>query len=257
MVSKLESPRIESSPPLPPLATAAESRMTRFERFEELSRRMRRGMAAVLADGMGERCRTTGAGMTSDFNYIHQSAWLARALATSQPKRHVDFSACPCLAAIASAFVPIEALAPSAMIVGVPGMRMTIADPAALPFRDATVGSISSSGIIERLGFGRDGSAVDPDADLVAIEELKRVTAPDGSLLLVCPIGKPRVLFDHHRVYAFGQVLDYFEGFDLEEFALVPDDAAAQGLVLNPDQRVTDRQTHGSGCFWFRRPAAA
>jgi len=84
--------------------------------------------------------------------------------------------------------------------------------------------------------------------------ELKRVLAPDGSLLLVCSIGKGGS-DDRSRAYTFGDILDWFEGLDLEEFALVPDAPAETGLIVNPEQTAPSRQQAGFGCFWFRKPS--
>ena len=65
----------------------------------------------------------------------------------------------------------------------------------------------------------------DPDADLQAIAELKRVLAVGGSLLFVAPVGKPKIMFNAHRVYSYDEITKYFEGLELREFALIPDNA--------------------------------
>jgi len=179
---------------------------------------------------------------------------MARVLATSRPQRHVDISASGCFAAVASAFVPVEFCGPRPNPPKVPGARARTIDVAELPFRDASIESVSCTGIVESLGVGLDGDALDADADLKSIAELKRILASDGSLLFVCPVGKPRTVPGSQRVYAFGQVLDYFDGLDLEEFSLIPDRDVGEAILVNPDQRLADRQRHGLGCFWFRKP---
>lgn len=179
---------------------------------------------------------------------------MARVLATSRPRRHVDISSSACFAAVAAAFVPVEFCSPRPDPPKVPGARVRTIDVDELPFRDASIESISCAGIVESLGVGLDGDALDADADLESIAELKRILASDGSLLFVCPVGKPRAVPGSHRVYAFGQVLDYFGGLDLEEFSLISDGDMGEALLVNPDQRLADRQSHGVGCFWFRKP---
>lgn len=179
----------------------------------------------------------------NDLAHLYQMAWMARVLATSRPKRHVDISEFGCFAAVAGAFVPVEVCCPLSPIPNLPGVRVRSVDPTDLPYRDASLESVSCS------------AEVDSMTALAA--ELKRILAPDGSLLYVCPVGKPSETPGSHRVYAFGQVLDRFEGLDLEEFSLIPDDGASSGLLINPDLRLADRQHRGWGCFWFRNPLHA
>ena len=71
--------------------------------------------------------------------------------------------------------------------------------------------------------------------------------------LPVVPVGRPRVMFNAHRVYAFDQVLDAFDGLELEQFALVPDGGTGLPLLVNPPDGMADAQNYGCGCFWFRR----
>jgi hypothetical protein len=113
--------------------------------------------------------------------------------------------------------------------------------------------------VVEHVGLGRYGDELDPDGDLRATSELARVLAPGGSLLLVVPVGRPRVQFNAHRIYAFDQVRDAFAGLDLAEFALVPDRAYAErngsAFIANASKTQADAQRYGCGCFRFRRGA--
>jgi hypothetical protein len=183
---------------------------------------------------------------------VYQSAWVARVLAASRPKRHVDISATPWLAAIASAFVPVDFHTPEPSSLHLSGVRSFPVGFGPLGFVDFSLESLSCSGIIETLGLPNDGGS-DSRSDLDAMAELKRVLAPDGSLMLICPIGKPGIVAGS-RVYSFGQVLDAFDGLELEEFSLVPDGPSSQRLLVNPDRSVAEGRSCGSGCFWFRRP---
>ena len=184
---------------------------------------------------------------------VYVAAWLSRVLAISRPTRHVDISPSPVFAAIASAFVPVDYYGPAPRPLRLADLRINVIDFGQLPFVDASVASLSCTGIIERLGFGRDGDPIDRDAGTNAIGALSRALAPDGSLLLSVPIGKPRVA-DGVRVFAFGEVLDAAEGLELEEFSIVPGQGEA-GLLVNPNERFTKQESHGYGCFWLRKPA--
>ena len=91
---------------------------------------------------------------------------------------------------------------------------------------------------------------LDPDGDLKSIAELKRVLA--GDLLFVVPIGKPKVIFNLHRIYSYDQIISYFSELKLVEFALIPDKTPGD-LIRNATGELADKQEYGCGCFWFRK----
>jgi hypothetical protein len=108
--------------------------------------------------------------------------------------------------------------------------------------------------VVEHVGLGRYGDQLDPDGDLKAIAELKRVLAVNGNLLFVLPIGgTPRIMFNAHRIYSYSQISKLFFDFEMVEFALVPDDPKDGGLIMNASKEMTDAQSYGCGCFWFRK----
>jgi SAM-dependent methyltransferase len=109
--------------------------------------------------------------------------------------------------------------------------------------------------VIEHVGLGRYGDTLDANGDLKALAELRRVLAPGGSLLVVVPIGKPRVCFNAHRVYAFDDVLHALRGLALRDFALIPDSPEDGGLVTAPPASLLAKQVYGCGCFWFQAPS--
>lgn len=74
-----------------------------------------------------------------------------------------------------------------------------------------------------------------------------------GDLLFVVPIGQPKIMFNAHRIYSYDQVLEYFKGLKLVEFALVPDQPNDGGLIKNVSKAVADAQEYGCGCFWFQK----
>jgi ubiquinone/menaquinone biosynthesis C-methylase UbiE len=120
-----------------------------------------------------------------------------------------------------------------------------------LPFKDNSLQSLSCMHTIEHIGLGRYGDPIDPQGDLKAIKELKRVVKKGGSLLFVTPIGKPTIRFNAHRIYSYDQIISYFDGFSLKEFSLLPDDAYAAGMIKNASKKLSDKQSWGCGCFWF------
>lgn len=107
--------------------------------------------------------------------------------------------------------------------------------------------------VVEHVGLGRYGDKVDPEGDLRAIKELQRVVKTGGDLLLVLPIGRPRVQFNAHRIYSSQSVKHLFASWDLIEFYLIPDKGYSEEPILNPSDEVSSKQEYGCGCFWFKK----
>ena len=121
-----------------------------------------------------------------------------------------------------------------------------------MPYEDSSVKSMSCLHVAEHIGLGRYGESLDYDGDLKAIGELKRVLGKDGNLLFVVPVGEPRIRFNAHRIYSYGQIIDYFSDYKLKEFSLIPDNGI-NGLVENASPMSASAQKYGCGCFWFTR----
>lgn len=106
---------------------------------------------------------------------------------------------------------------------------------------------------IEHIGLGRYGDTVDPDGDIKAIRELQRVVKPGGSILFVIPIGKPKIQFNAHRIYSYDMIMEFFQGFELANFSLIPDNASDTGIINNATREQSNEQKYGCGCFWFKK----
>jgi GT2 family glycosyltransferase/tetratricopeptide (TPR) repeat protein len=188
--------------------------------------------------------------LSFDPHYILHTSWAARILAATRPERHVDISSSLYFSSIASAFVPIEFYDYRPAPVTLPGFSSHGGDATRLPFADNSVSSLSCMHVVEHIGLGRYGDPIDPDGDLKAIEELKRVVSPSGQLLFVVPIGKPKLVFNAHRIYSYDQIVRYFEGFYISEFSLIPDTMAeGSWSLVEGSKELSDRQSYGCGCF--------
>lgn len=187
-----------------------------------------------------------------DRHYVYHLAWAARVLAKSWPSRHVDIASSIYFAALISAFVEVEFYDYRPADLRLDNVVSGAADLLNLPFETQALESVSCMHVAEHVGLGRYGDPLDPDGDLKAIGELERVLAPGGSLLFVVPVGRPRVVFNAHRVYGFDDVVGAFSELELAEFALIPDDPD-YGLVRGADSDRVATQNYACGCFWFRR----
>lgn len=188
-----------------------------------------------------------------DRHYIYHTAWAARILADARPAVHVDISSSLYFCAIVSAFTKIEFYDFRKPDLVLDNLQTESADLTALPFESGSISSLSCMHVIEHIGLGRYGDALDPEGDLKAMRELARVTAPGGRLLIVVPVGRERIAYNAHRIYGYEQIVNNFAEFQLAEFSLIPDSAADGGLVRWATPDVVNRQNYGCGCFWFIR----
>ena len=185
-----------------------------------------------------------------DQHYIYHPAWAARILAKTKPEYHVDISSILAFSTIISAFVPVKFYDYRPAQMNLSGLESSFADLNKLPFDDHSQPSVSCMHTIEHIGLGRYGDAPDPQGDLKAIEELKRIVKKGGDLLFVTPVGKPRIEFNAHRIFSYEQIIQYFAPLQLHQFSLIPD---AGGLIENADPSLVAAQQYGCGCFWFKK----
>ncbi|MFZ2038542.1 MAG: DUF268 domain-containing protein [Minisyncoccia bacterium] len=186
-----------------------------------------------------------------DRHYIYHPAWAARIIEKINPKKHIDISSTLNFCSIVSAFVPVEFYDYRPADLQLSNLETKKGDLLQLPFKDNSVESISCMHTVEHIGLGRYGDPIDPDGDLKAISELKRVLATNGSLLFVVPIGKSKIMFNAHRIYSYEQILKYFSDLKLEEFSLIPE--ISGGIIKNASKVEADKETYACGCFWFKK----
>ncbi len=185
-------------------------------------------------------------------HYVYHPAWAARVLARTKPDLHVDISSTIKFATVVSAFIPTDYYDYRPANLHLSNLNSKAADLLDLPFEDNSVASLSCMHTLEHVGLGRYGDDLDYDGDLKGMSELERVLAPGGDLLIVVPIGKPKLVFNAHRIYSYRQVLDQFSSLTLQEYALIPDHEKDGHLIINASEEMTNRQNWGCGCFWFK-----
>lgn len=186
-------------------------------------------------------------------HYTYHPAWAARILAQNKTQKHVDISSSLRFCTMISAFVPTEFYDFRPANIKLSNLNCHSANLLALPFESNSITSLSCMHTIEHIGLGRYGDDIDYNGDLKAIAELTRVLAPGGNLLIVVPIGKPKIEYNAHRIYSYQQLVSYFGTLQLKEFSLVPDDFEQFGLVSNASEELANQQHWGCGCFWFTK----
>ena len=239
-------------------AVGAALKLRRFRRefaaFHKLNQQSDRRFALRWEDRLP--CLYDRTNDTSfDRQYLYHPAWAARVLSVTKPAEHVDISSILHFSTLISAFLPVRFYDYRPADITLDGLAVGRADLTALPFENDSLSSLSCMHTVEHIGLGRYGDPLDPEGDLKAMRELRRVLAPGGNLLFAVPIGRPKLMFNGHRIYSYSQVLDAFPGLDLVEFSLILDDSHPGGLVRNASPAQADAQTYGCGCFWFRKRA--
>ncbi len=222
-----------------------------FRQFAALHRAQRTEMPLDWSDRW-PRLNDRTEHLPFDAHYIYHTAWAARVLADTRPSKHIDISSLAYFATIASAFVPIDFYDYRPAGIRLDNLTCGAADLCRLPFDDRAVESISCMHTIEHIGLGRYGDPLDALGDRKALSELQRVVARGGSLLVVVPVGKPRVQYNAHRIYDPHMIENYLPELELRSWALLKDDSST-GLELKPTRELALQQRYGCGCFHFVR----
>ena len=186
-----------------------------------------------------------------DAHYFYQGAWLARRLSESKLHQHVDVGSSVLTMSVLSAWVDTVLVDYRPLRVSLPGLSSVAGDILQLPFTDNSFNSLSCLHVIEHIGLGRYGDPIDPQGSIKAAYELQRIVRPGGKLFLSLPIGRERVCYNAHRVYAPDSVIKIFEKLRLVEFSYVDD--AGQLRERRMPSSASELQ-YGCGLFVFEKP---
>ncbi|MCE5336500.1 MAG: DUF268 domain-containing protein [Desulfobacteraceae bacterium] len=197
---------------------------------------------------LGDRYRLAG---SASGHYFWQDLWAAEHLFENKREHHVtvgsrvDGFVSHVILFCRLTYVDIRPLA--AEVENLDFRQGTIVR---LPFEDGSVPSLSSLHVIEHIGLGRYGGPVEPEGDLQAARELKRVLAPGGELLIGTPVGVERLCFNAHRVYDPQTILSMFAPLELIEFSLIDDTGLR--VLRNASFDLARNCSYGCGLFIFR-----
>ena len=198
---------------------------------------------------LDDKTKTTG----FDRHYLYHPAWAARILSKTRPVKHVDFSSTLNFSTMLSAFIPVDFYDYRPADVRLSDLTSLSANLVNLPFGNNSLESISCMHVVEHIGLGRYGDPIDYDGDLKAMRELHRVLKPNGNLLFVVPVGKPKIMFNAHRIYSYEQIIEQFSGLELVSFALIKEGQGDGGLNFDATYIDVAKQEYGCGCFWFKK----
>jgi Caenorhabditis protein of unknown function, DUF268 len=183
-------------------------------------------------------------------HYFHQDLWAARKIFKAAPARHIDIgSRVDGFIAHLLVFMPVTIIDIRPLQSEIPGLSFVCDDATRLSqLPDNSVESLSSLHAAEHFGLGRYGDPVDPAACFQFMGALQRVLAPGGRLYFAVPVGRERVEFNAHRVFAPQTILASFPQLRLFSFSYVGDDGRLH------ENRLPDAAAHcdyGCGLFEF------
>jgi hypothetical protein len=196
--------------------------------------------------------RTASAGYTGD-HYFYQDLWAARKIHERKPREHVD------VGSRIDGFIAHLLTFRSVTVIDIRPLESKISGLTFL-HDDATemekvmtdsIESLSSLHVAEHFGLGRYGDPVDPHACFRFMATLQRVLAPGGTLYFSVPLGRERVEFNAHRVFAPQTVLRQFSRLKLLSFSFIADEGC---LYENQDPLEILPSEFACGLFEFTKP---
>jgi hypothetical protein len=187
-----------------------------------------------------------------DPHYFFQDSWAAQRVAEYAPVTHVDVGSRVDLVGFLTAMTEVTFVDIRPLEVELEGLTSVAGSVLDLPFADRSQESVSCLHVAEHIGLGRYGDPLDPMGTVNAAKELSRVLAANGRLLFSGPVGRPRTMFNAHRVHAPEQVRAMFGELELIEFAGVDD---AGEFARHRDLSELADCEYGCGMFLFGRTA--
>ncbi len=157
--------------------------------------------------------------------YFHQDLWAARKIYQVRPASHVDVgSRIDGFIAHLLVFMPVSYV-DIRPLHGIADLHVIHANAIRLDgFETGSVPSLSSLNAAEHFGLGRYSDPIDPTACYVSMESLVRVLALGGRPYFATPIGRERVEFNAHRIFALETILEAFAELRLVSFSYVDGD---------------------------------
>lgn len=151
-----------------------------------------------------------------DPTYFYQDTWCVKKIFENKPLRHYDIGSQAEMVGIVSQFTSTIMVDIRPVELKLPGLSFVKGNILDLPFEDNALGSISSICVIEHIGLGRYGDALDPFGSEKAIRELIRVLAPKGNLYISLPVDiENTIYFNAHRAFTREYVLELFQSIKL------------------------------------------
>ncbi len=161
-----------------------------------------------------DKTETTPVGVV----YFYQDSWCARKIFENKPKHHYDVGSMAEMIGIISQFTPTTMIDIRPINLILDNLHFIKGNILNLPFKDRSINSLSSICVLEHIGLGRYGDALDPFGSEKAAKELARVLSSGGNLFISVPIDtQNKIYFNAHRAFTRDYILDLFKELSLVE----------------------------------------
>ncbi len=187
---------------------------------------------------------------TYDLHYVIQSWWGCKRIGLTDVEIHYDFSSSIPFVANLSALKKVFYHEYNPPSLALPNIQVLPADLLRLAYKDASLNSISCFHVLEHIGLGRYGDALNPHGHLQAINELKRVCGIGGRIYITVPVGKESIYVNAHRVFDAKKFAHNFSDFSLVEFSCVLDNGE---LMENVGANAVSHEKYALGMFCFEK----
>lgn len=190
--------------------------------------------------------------------YFWQDLYVAKRIIKKNPKRHIDVGS------------RIDGFIANLACV----RAVEIFDIRPLPYKIENVSFVqwdltqSSSGTnvvadcvsclhtLEHIGLGRYGDKIDPEGWKKGLTSLTNLVKPHGGeLWLSVPIGRQRVEFNAHRIFAPGTIRDAANknGLELVEFHYLKENRIVHSQSIENDFAKLSKEHYNLGIFYFKK----
>jgi hypothetical protein len=133
-----------------------------------------------------------------------------------------------------------------------PDVRFEQTDLFAAGLAQQSVDLIINCSAIEHVGLKRYGGEVESDRDLKAMNLLRDLLKPTGTMVLTTPVGEDAVFPGMHRVYGRNRLGRLLSGYDIKEQEFWVKNSHNR-WVLAPEEQALSRppqeMCYGLGCF--------
>lgn len=181
--------------------------------------------------------------------YFFQDTWAARKIFEIKPARHYDVGSSAMTIGILSQFVPMTMTDLRPLEIELENLHFQFGSILDLPFDDESIESLSSLCVIEHIGLGRYGDAMDCWGSEKAAMELQRALKPGGNLLISVPVDDLcRIYFNAHRAFTRDYVIEMFSRLQLVEERYI--------YGMKARESYDPSLGFGTGLFHFRKPAS-
>lgn len=177
--------------------------------------------------------------------YFYQDAWAFEKIVHYQPAWHLDIGSHHKFVALLSKVVPLTMVDIRPLSLPLESITFKQGDILHLPYPDASVPSVSCLCVIEHIGLGRYGDALNPQGSIEALTELKRIVQAQGHLVISVPIDdQERIYFNAHRAFDEARLMAHFAPFDILEVR----------YIYGTQFSHTKQKGFGVACYWLRKP---